>query len=258
MMFKIPLKLLKEIILIFEGFGKYINLMSEIFRSYESWRKFFPESVNQMVVIGTKSLPIVILTSFFTGMVSSVQAAYQMESTLTPKWFVGSLVGETILLELAPVITALVLAGRIGATIAAEIGTMRVTEQIDALETLSIDPVGYLLFPRLLASVIMFPVIIITADTFGILGGILASMNALDVDAYQFMKGFKMWFKPWDAWYGIIKGLSFGIAITSIACYFGYYTKGGAEGVGKSTTSTVVNSCISIMILDYVLASLLL
>ena len=257
-MLNILLKLFEKIISIFEGIGKYFTLMAEIPRSYLSWKKFLPESIDQMVYIGTKSLPIVMLTSFFTGMVSSVQAAYQMESTLTPKWFVGSLVGETILLELAPVITALVLAGRIGATIAAEIGTMRVTEQIDALETLSIDPVGYLIFPRLLASIIMFPVIIIVADTFGIIGGILASISALDVDVYQFLKGFKMWFKPWDAWYGIIKGLSFGIAITTIACYFGYYTKGGAEGVGKSTTATVVNSCIAIMILDYVLASLLL
>ena len=257
-MINISLKFIDKIISIFEGIGKYVILMGEIPRSYLSWRKFLPDSLDQMIYIGTSSLPIVILTSFFTGMVSSVQAAYQMESTLTPKWFVGSLVGETILLELAPVITALVLAGRIGATIAAEIGTMRVTEQIDALETLSIDPVGYLIFPRLFASIIMFPVIIIVADLFGIIGGILAAISALDVDVYQFLKGLKMWFKPWDAWYGMIKGLSFGIAITTIACYFGFYTKGGAEGVGKSTTSTVVNSCIAIMILDYVLASLLL
>ena len=257
-MINVLLKFINKIISVFEGIGKYAILMGEIPRSYLSWKKFIPDSVDQMIYIGTKSLPIVILTSFFTGMVSSVQAAYQMESTLTPKWFVGSLVGETILLELAPVITALVLAGRIGATIAAEIGTMRVTEQIDALETLSIDPVGYLIFPRLFAAIVMFPVIIIVADLFGIIGGILAAISTLDVDVYQFLKGFKMWFKPWDAWYGIIKGLSFGIAITTIACYFGYYTKGGAEGVGKSTTSTVVNSCIAIMILDYVLASLLL
>ncbi len=252
------IKIVQNIVSVFEGIGRYSNLMLEIFRSYSSWKKLLPSSIDQMVYIGVKSIPIVILTSFFTGMVSSVQAAYQMESTLTPKWFVGSLVGNTVLLELAPVITALVLAGRIGATIAAEIGTMRVTEQIDALETLSIDPVAYLIFPRLLATLVMFPIIIIVSDVFGILGGILAAMHSLDVDSYQFLKGFKMWFKPWDAWYGIIKGLSFGIAITSIACYFGYYTRGGAKGVGKSATSTVVVSCISIMVLDYILASILL
>ena len=255
---KFILKIVKNVISIFEDVGRYFSLMSEIFRSYSSWIKLIPNSIDQMIYIGVKSLPIVILTSFFTGMVSSVQAAYQMESTLTPKWFVGSLVGETVLLVLAPVITALVLAGRIGATIAAEIGTMRVTEQIDALETLSIDPVAYLIFPRLFAAVVMFPVIIVVADVFGILGGILAAMSSLDVDSYQFLKGFKMWFKPWDAWYGIIKGLSFGLAITTIACYFGFYTRGGAEGVGKSATSTVVASCIAIMVLDYVLASILL
>ena len=248
----------QKIINLFEGLGKFFYLMSNIFRSYGSWSKFYPNSINQMISLGVQSIPIVMLTSFFTGLVSSVQAAYQMESTITPKWYVGSLVGETILLELAPVITALVLAGKIGATITAEIGTMRVTEQIDALETLSIDPIAYLIFPRILAAFIMFPVIVIIADTCGILGGILASMSALDLAPYQFLKGFKMWFKPWDAWYGIIKGLSFGLAITSISCYYGFYTEGGAAGVGKSTTSTVVVSCIAIMIIDYVLASILL
>ena len=257
-MLKLLLKPAQNILNVLEHFGRYCSLIANIFRSYNSWYDLMPKSVDQMIYIGTRSIPIVILTSFFTGLVSSVQAAYQMESTITPKWFVGSLVGETILLELAPVITALVLAGRIGATITAEIGTMRVTEQIDALETLSIDPIAYLVFPRVFAALVMFPIIIIIADVFGILGGIVAANNTLDVDTYQFMKGFKMWFKPWDAWYGIIKGLSFGLAITSISCYFGFYTKGGAQGVGNSTTSTVVTSCVAIMILDYILASLLL
>jgi len=257
-MLKFLLKPAQNILKVLEHFGRYCSLIANIFRSYNSWYDLMPKSVDQMIYIGTRSVPIVILTSFFTGLVSSVQAAYQMESTITPKWFVGSLVGETILLELAPVITALVLAGRIGATITAEIGTMRVTEQIDALETLSIDPIAYLVFPRVFAALVMFPIIIIISDIFGILGGIFAANNALDVDTYQFMKGFKMWFKPWDAWYGIIKGLSFGLAITSISCYFGFYTKGGAQGVGNSTTSTVVTSCVAIMILDYILASLLL
>ena len=233
-------------------------LIMNIFRSYSSWGLYINNAIDQMILIGTKSIPIVILTSFFTGMVSSVQAGYQMESTITPKWIVGSLVGETMLLELAPVITSLVLAGKIGATIAAEIGTMRVTEQIDALESLSLDPIAYLVFPRMLATLVMFPVLIIIANIFGISGGIIAAMTSLDVDAYQFLKGLKTWFKPWDAWYGIIKGLSFGLAITSISCYFGFYTKGGAAGVGRATTSSVVSSCIAIMILDYVLASLLL
>ena len=250
--------ILNKVLFIFESFGKYAFLISNIFRSYNSWKLYIPNAVDQMIIIGNKSIPIVILTSFFTGMVSSVQAGYQMESSITPKWVVGSLVGEPMLLELAPVITCLVLAGRIGATIAAEIGTMRVTEQIDALESLSLDPVAYLVFPRMLAALVMFPVLTIIADIFGISGGIIAAMSALDIDSYQFMKGLKTWFKPWDAWYGIIKGLSFGLAITSISCYCGFYAKGGAEGVGKATTASGVNSCVAIMILDYILASLLL
>ena len=141
-----------------------------------------------MVLLGSKSIPIVILTSFFTGMVASVQAAYQMESSLVPSWYIGSLVGETILLELAPVITSLVLAGRIGATITAEIGAMRVTEQIDALQTLSIDPVEYLITPRIFAALLMFPVLTVIADVFGIVGGMYASYNSVGVDSYQFLK----------------------------------------------------------------------
>lgn len=250
--------ILTKIILVFESFGKYSVLIGNIFRSYNSWGLYVSNTIDQMIIIGTKSIPIVILTSFFTGMVSSVQAGYQMESSITPKWIVGSLVGETMLLELAPVITCLVLAGRIGATIAAEIGTMRVTEQIDALESLSLDPIAYLVFPRILAAMVMFPCLIIIADIFGISGGVIAAMNTLDLDPYQFMKGLKTWFKPWDAWYGIIKGLSFGMAITSISCFSGFYAKGGAAGVGRATTASVVNSCIAIMILDYILASLLL
>ena len=257
-MYKLLKNLINHVLLVFENFGRYIFLIGNIFRSYNSWGLYISNAIDQMIMIGTKSIPIVILTSFFTGMVSSVQAGYQMESSITPKWVIGSLVGETMLLELAPVITCLVLAGRVGATIAAEIGTMRVTEQIDALESLSLDPIAYLVFPRILAALIMFPVLTVIANVFGISGGIIAAMTTLDIDSYQFMKGLKTWFKPWDAWYGIIKGLSFGLAITSISCYFGFYTTGGAKGVGKSTTSSVVNSCIAIMILDYILASILL
>ena len=128
---------IKKILSLFEEFGRFIMLIVNVFRSYSSWPLYFTNSIDQMIIIGTKSIPIVILTSFFTGMVASVQASYQMESSITPKWVIGSLVGETMLLELAPVITCLVLAGRIGATIAAELGTMRVTEQIDALESIA-------------------------------------------------------------------------------------------------------------------------
>ena len=241
-----------------EGIGRYVELMISMFRSFFSWHKYLGLSIDHMFQIGILSIPIVIITSLFSGMVTSVQAAYQFETGFVPNWFVGSIVGESILLELAPMITALVMTGRLGATIAAEIGTMRVSEQIDALESLSFDPVSFLIFPRVLASAVMFPVLIIIADIFGILGGLFAAINSMDVSSLEFIRGLRGWFRPWDAWFGLIKGFFFGIAITSIACYQGYYTTGGATGVGKSTTSAVVVSCVVIVFLDYILAAILL
>ena len=211
----------------------------------------------QLVEIGYYSLPVVGLTAIFTGMVLALQS-YTGFTRFNAEDAIASVVALSITRELAPVLAGLMVAGRIGAAMAAEIGTMKVTEQIDALESISLDPIAYLVFPRVFAGIIMFPVLIIIADIFGISGGVFAAATSLDIDTYQFMKGFKTWFKPWDAWYGVIKGLSFGIAITTISCFYGFYTKGGAAGVGKSTTSSVVVSCVAIMLLDYILAALLL
>lgn len=248
------------IIEFFEGLGRYTLLMGKMFRSVGSISAFYNRTLEQMENIGTKSIPIVMLTAFFSGMVTSVQSAYQITSSLIPPETIGSIVGESILLELAPVISALVLTGRVGATITAEIGTMRVTEQIDALESLSFDPVSFLILPRVVSGMIMFPILIVIADYCGIIGGWTSVVidSDINVTSYQFFDGFKQWFKIWDAWFGLIKALFFGFAITSIACYHGYYTEGGAAGVGKSTTMSVVSSCVSVVFLDYVLSSLLL
>ena len=241
-----------------EGIGRYVELMISMFRSFFSWHKYLGLSVDHMFQIGILSIPIVIITSLFSGMVTSVQAAYQFETGFVPNWFVGSIVGESVLMELAPMMTGLVMTGKIGATIAAEIGTMRVSEQIDALESLSFDPVSFLILPRIVASAVMFPILVVIADCFGIIGGLIAAINSMDITYLEFVRGLRGWFRPWDAWFGLIKGLFFGVAITSIACYHGYYTKGGATGVGRSTTSTVVVSCVTIVFLDYILAAILL
>ena len=248
------------IINFFESLGKYTLLMATMFRSIGSWSAFYSRTLDQMVIIGANSIPIVMLTAFFSGMVTSVQSAYQITSSLIPPETIGSIVGETILLELAPVISALVLTGRVGATITAEIGTMRVTEQIDALESLSFDPVSFLILPRVIAGSIMFPILIVIADYCGVIGGWTSVVIDPDINVttYQFFDGFKQWFKVWSAWVGIFKALFFGFAITSIACYHGYYTEGGAAGVGKATTISVVSSCIAVVFLDYVLSSVLL
>ena len=256
----IPVYLINRVIHFFEGISNYFNLMADIFRSYKSWGYYIKLSNIYMYQIGIKSLPIVIVTGLFSGMVLAVQAAYQVDTATLPgmEWTVASVVGEAILLELAPMITALVMTGKIGATIAAEIGTMRVSEQIDALESLSFDPVAYLILPRVFAGMVMFPVLIAVADLFGLIGGIWVTTSTMDVTFLQFMKGLRTWFEPMDYWFGIIKGFFFGISITSIACFYGFNTTGGAAGVGRTTTATVVVSCITIVFLDYILGEIIL
>ena len=253
-LFSIPSRIVGSF---FYSFGLYVQLILNTFKQPKEFPNYMYLAYDQMMIIGTSSIPIVILTSTFSGMVTSVQSAYQFESW-TPDWFVGSIVGESVLLELAPVITALVLTGRVGATIAAEIGTMRVTEQIDALESLSFNPLLYIVFPRIIAGLFMFPILVIIADFFGVFGGWFSAVTTMDVSSFEFIKGFKTWFHPFDAWFGLIKSIFFGFTITSISCFHGYYTKGGAQGVGKSTTSSVVHSCVLVVILDYLLAGILL
>ena len=252
-----PLNLL---VVFFEKLGNYWELMSKIFRSRRSLKYYLPLTISHMFNIGVKSIPIVILTGMFAGMVLAVQASYQIDGSIIPgfEYTMGGVIGKSVLLELAPMITALIMTGKIGATIAAEIGTMRVSEQIDALESLSYDPIAYLILPRILASMIVFPLLIAVADLFGLLGAIIVSVDSLGMSVDDFMKGLKLEFEPLDYWFGIIKGFFFGLAITSIACFYGFNTKGGAEGVGKTTTATVVVSCVTIVFIDYILGEIIL
>lgn len=241
----------------FENIGRFGLLVAAILRSLRDVKIFWRRIPEQMMWIGNRSLPIVIVTSVFSGMVTSIQSAYQITGYV-PLSIVGSVVGESMILELGPVVTALVLAGRVGASIAAELGTMRVTEQIDALESLAINPVAFLVIPRVLAGMIMLPVLTIFADFVGIVGGWLISLATIDLTTTEFFKGFREFFKVWDVFYGLIKSVFFGVSITLIGCYEGFHTSGGAEGVGHSTTRAVVASCLVILMLDYVLAALLL
>ena len=249
-----------------ENLGRFFLLIFLAFKSLTQWRDNLTNILNQMIVIGIKSIPIVIFTSLFSGMVAGLQAAYQFDIdtgfpvTKEAIQYLGSVVGTSVVLELGPMITALVMTGKIGATICAEIGTMRITEQIDALESLSFNPVAYLVMPRILASVIMFPYLVLISDIFGITGGLVASTAAYEpLTVEMFFQGINTYGQiEIDSIIGMIKGLFFGFSITSIACYKGYYAEGGASGVGKATTETVVVSCIAVVILDYVLAAILL
>lgn len=233
----------------------FILLMAAVKRIPQAAKQRYL-ALEQMQRIGIGSLPLVLVTSVFTGGVAAVQAAYQFQNYV-PMRYLGTVIGKSVVIELGPVLTALVVGGRVGASIAAELGTMKVTEQIDALETLAIDPIRYLVSPRLLAGVIMLPVITIFADFIAIIGGYAVAVIGLDVSSHVYWTGFKLFLHVGDVSSGLIKAIFFGVIIAMMGCYHGLRTQGGAEGVGIATTKAVVSSCLLILITDYILASLL-
>jgi phospholipid/cholesterol/gamma-HCH transport system permease protein len=218
--------------------------------------RYSGETLRQMFRVGNGSLPLVAFTSLFTGAVTTVQARYQF-SNLVPDLYLGTIVGKSVFIELGPVLTALVVAGRVSASMAAELGTMRVTEQIDALETLAINPTDYLVVPRFLAAAIMLPLITIFADGLAILGAWIVATTSLGVSSQIFLQGLREFFELSDVFGGLIKALVFGVVIAHMGCYYGMGTVGGAEGVGRSTTQAVVAACVLILFNDYILAEVL-
>jgi phospholipid/cholesterol/gamma-HCH transport system permease protein len=212
--------------------------------------------LEQMQRIGVESLPLVMVTSIFTGAVASVQVSYQLKEYL-PKAYLGTAIFKSVVIELGPVLTALVIGGRVGASIAAELGTMRVTEQIDAMEAMAIDPHRYLVMPRMLGALIMLPALTVIADTLGIGGGFVVSNVALDVSGRVFVDGMRTLFYAGDVLGGLIKACVFGLIIALMGCTAGLATRGGAVGVGRAATRAVVASCVLILISDYVLTTLI-
>jgi phospholipid/cholesterol/gamma-HCH transport system permease protein len=211
----------------------------------------------QMRRLGVDSLPIALFLAGFTGIVLALQASYTFTGAI-PLYFVGTLVGKTMILELGPVLTGLALSGRVGANIAAQLGTMRVSEQIDALDTLAYDPMAYLVVPRVLAGTLMFPVVVIFSNTIGIAAGWITAINMLDMSTEEFIRGLRLFYEPFDLAYSLIKTTSFGFLITIVGCYQGFTTEGGAEGVGISTTRAVVYSSMLILLFDAFWAVVLL
>ena len=240
----------------FFTFGEFVIFWGKIIGSLPKIGKRIFEIIRQMKNIGYNSLPLITITSAFTGFVTSVQASYQTSGYI-PKRLIGVLVGKSTMIELAPVLTGLVLAGKVGASIAAEIGTMRISEQIDALETMAIDPFDLLFFPKIVAGSLMFVVLTIYANFIGIFSAFLLSVFKYNVNGYNFFINMRNFFLPSDLWGGLIKAFFFGIIVTSIACFSGNKAAGGAEGVGKAATQTVVYSSILILITDFVVASVL-
>jgi phospholipid/cholesterol/gamma-HCH transport system permease protein len=241
----------------FSHIGRLTYFVVEGLRGLAEVRIWWPRMMVEAWNIGAGSLFIVMLISAFAGAVTALQTGYQFTGSI-PYYVVGTLVTSSIILELGPVLTALILAGRIGARYAAELGTMRVTEQIDALESLGRSPASHLVVPRVLAGLIMIPALTVLANLSGVVSGWLSVKAVLPVTDADFIYGAQYYWRPWDAYYSIIKAFFFAGSITVIACYMGFNTQQGAEGVGRSTTTAVVTSSVLILVLDTVLTRLLL
>ena len=226
-------------------------------RALRDARTWGPLLAGQMRRLGVDSIPIALFIAVFTGIVLALLSSYIFTGAV-PLYFVGALVGKTVMMELGPVLTGMALAGRVGANIAAELGTMKVTEQVDALETLAFDTRAYLVVPRVLAGTLMFPVITALAMAMGVLAGWVTAINLLDLSTPEFMKGLKMFYKFKDIWFGLVKSASFGMAVTLLGCLQGLATSGGAAGVGHRTTRAVVLGCEAILVLDAFWALVLL
>jgi len=240
-----------------EAVGRLGHFLGDMARAVPDVRTWGRLLAQQMRRIGVDSLPVALFIAAFTGVVLALQASYTFTGAV-PLYFVGTLVGKTMMLELGPVLAGLALAGRVGASMAAELGTMTVTEQVDALETLAYDPQSFLVVPRVLAAMVMFPVIVTFAVATGIVTGWLTSLAMLELSTAQFLKGLKLFYVFKDVWFGLFKSATFGFTIALVGCRVGLGTRGGAEGVGQSTMRAVVHSAVLILMLDAFWAVVLL
>lgn len=239
-------------------FGRYLILLGGFFKSPERFAVYWRLFLAECNFIGVGSVLIVSLISVFIGAVMTVQTAYQLETPLLPKSLIGTTVANSALLELAPTVTSLVLAGKVGSAIASQLGTMRVTEQIDALEVMGVNSGTYLILPKIMASVVMFPLLIFLAAFLEIGGGLVAGELTGECSSRDFIAGAQEFFLPFYVTFMTIKALFFGFIISSIASYQGYFAEGGAHEVGQASTRAVVFSCIIVLLMDYVLAELLI
>lgn len=242
---------------VFEGLGQAASMTAETFSAIFKGQISIKNTVNQMVEVGWKSFPIIILTSFFTGMVLALQVGTATTNLFNEPVFVGTITGFALVIELGPVLTAVVVTGRVGAAITAEIGSMKVTEQLDALYTLGTNPVRYLAVPRFLACFFMLPLLTALANIIGVYGGLLVTISSWDVATTVYWSNVLDFMVIKTFLHGFIKSFFFALIIVIVACHKGFTTEGGAEGVGKATTSSVMISMVLILISDYFLTSLL-
>jgi phospholipid/cholesterol/gamma-HCH transport system permease protein len=241
----------------FYHLGRYILLMFSTLAKPEKFSMYWKETARQMNDIGVGSLVIIGLVSVFIGAVTAVQFAYQLQGSSIPPYYIGYIIRDTMIIELAPTFTCLALAGKVGSNLAAEIGGMRQKEQIDALEVMGVDTPSYLILPKLVAAVIVIPMLVVLSAFMGMAGGYLACVMGKLVTAADFMQGLRSFFIPYNVFLMQVKSVVFAFLLTSISCYQGFYVKGGSVELGKASTNAVVMSNIVILLADYVIALLL-
>ena len=242
----------------FHSLGKYLLLLRLSFRKPEKFSVYWAEVMREMTSQGVGSLGIICIISVFIGAVATIQVAFQLNSPLVPQSIAGSISRDSTILEFSPTISALVLAGRVGSSIASQIGTMRVTEQIDALEIMGVNAPGYLISPKIISGLSMIPLLTVISVALGLSGGYLACIVTGDISASDYIAGLRDGFNPIIVTVCAVKSIAFGFIITSVCSYFGFYTSGGALEVGQSATKGVVFSCIWILFADLIISSTIL
>ncbi len=229
-------------------------MLKSMFTRPERKSMYWKEILRQMFQIGVDSLIIIFIISFFIGAVSAVQFAYSLSSSIAPMFYVGYVVRESMILEFAPTVSCLILAGKVGSNIASELGTMRLTEQIDALDIMGVNTTSYLIAPKIIGAMLMIPILVIIASFTGIIGGLLAGQTSGYVSGTEFLQGVLYFFEPYNVQIMLYKAVVFSFLLTSISCYQGFYAYGGALQIGKASTRAVVLSSISILVADYIIA----
>ncbi|MBC8155176.1 MAG: ABC transporter permease [Bacteroidetes bacterium] len=238
--------------------GRYFIFLGTLFRDREKFSVYTSLVLNECIDIGVNSVFIVSIVSFFLGAVTCVQTAFNLVSPLVPLYIVSLVVRDSTITELAPTITCVVLSGKVGSSIAGQLGTMRITEQIDALEVMGINSSSYLVLPKVIASLVMIPLLVIMAGFLSILGGYIAGAVTGVVSPEDYVTGLRFEFNAYNVPFGLIKSVVFAFLISTISSFQGYYTSGGALEVGLASTTAVTNSCIAVLVADLLLAQLLL
>lgn len=239
-------------------FGRYCTFMCRVFAIPERWGIFFKRTVGEISKLGIASIPLVIIISLFIGAVIAIQMQLNTTSPLMPSYTVGLATRDIVLLEFSNSILCLILAGKVGSNIASEIGTMRVTEQIDALEIMGVNSRCYLVLPKIVGFVFFMPILVILCIFTSLIGGYLVAVFTDIITVSRYVYGLQALFNEWYVWYALIKSLFFAFIIASVASFYGYYVKGGALEVGKASTNGVVSSSILILLFDVILTKLLL